>query len=84
VAHISERRRHRYEVNARYRERLVGIGVGFRGCRGDGLLPETVAIPGHPWFIGAQYGPELNSRLFEPHPPFASFIEATAEQSRLV
>ena len=48
------------------------------------LLPETVEIPDHPWFIGVQYHPELKSRPFEPHPLFASFIEAAVEQSRLV
>jgi CTP synthase len=50
----------------------------------DGLLPETVEIEGHPWFIGVQYHPELKSRPFDPHPLFASFIAAAVEQSRLV
>jgi CTP synthase len=81
---ISERHRHRYEVNARYRERLEHVGLKFCGVSPDGLLPETVEIPGHPWFIGVQYHPELKSRPFEPHPLFASFIEAAVEQSRLV
>jgi CTP synthase len=81
---ISERHRHRYEVNARYRERLEAVGLKFCGTSPDGLLPETVEIPGHPWFIGVQYHPELKSRPFEPHPLFASFIGAAIEQSRLV
>ena len=81
---ISERHRHRYEVNARYRERLEAVGVRFCGTSPDGLLPETVEIADHPWFIGVQYHPELKSRPFDPHPLFASFIGAAVEQSRLV
>jgi CTP synthase len=81
---IFERHRHRYEVNDRYRERLEQFGLKFCGKSPDGLLPETVEIPGHPWFIGVQYHPELKSRPFDPHPLFASFIEAAVEQSRLV
>ncbi len=81
---IHERHRHRYEVNTRYRERLESVGLRFAGMSPDGLLPETVEIPGHPWFIGVQYHPELKSRPFEPHPLFASFIGAAIEQSRLV
>ena len=49
-----------------------------------GGLPETVEYPDHPWFIGVQYHPELKSRPFEPHPLFASFIQAAVEQGRLV
>jgi CTP synthase len=81
---ISERHRHRYEVNTRYRERLEEAGVRFCGMSPDGLLPEIIELPGHPWFIGVQYHPELKSRPFEPHPLFASFIAAAVEQSRLV
>ena len=81
---ISERHRHRFEVNTRYRERLERVGLRFCGLSPDGLLPETVEIPDHPWFIGVQYHPELKSRPFEPHPLFASFIGAAVEQSRLV
>ncbi len=81
---IKERHRHRYEVNARYRERLEGAGMCFAGLSPDGLLPETIEFPEHPWFIGVQYHPELRSRPFEPHPLFASFIHAAVEQSRLV
>jgi CTP synthase len=81
---ISERHRHRYEVNMRYRERLEAAGVRFCGLSPDGLLPEIIEIPDHPWFIGVQFHPELKSRPFEPHPLFASFITAAVEQSRLV
>ncbi len=81
---ISERHRHRYEVNTAYRERLEANGFCFSGMSPDGLLPETVEYLDHPWFIGVQYHPELKSRPFEPHPLFASFIAAAKEQSRLV
>jgi CTP synthase len=82
--HISERHRHRYEVNTKYRQRLEAAGLRFAGLSPDGLLPETVEYPDHPWFIGVQYHPELKSRPFEPHPLFRSFIAAAVEQSRLV
>jgi CTP synthase len=81
---ISERHRHRYEVNTRYRNRLEAAGLSFSGLSPDGLLPEIVERPDHPWFIGVQFHPELKSRPFEPHPLFASFIGAAVDQSRLV
>jgi CTP synthase len=81
---IAERHRHRYEVNTRYRERLERAGMSFAGMSPDGLLPETVEYPDHPWFIGVQYHPELKSKPFAPHPLFASFIAAAVDQSRLV
>jgi CTP synthase len=81
---ISERHRHRYEVNTRYRERLEEAGLRFSAMSPDGLLPEAVEYPNHPWFIGVQFHPELKSRPFEPHPLFKSFIGAAIEQSRLV
>ncbi len=81
---ISERHRHRYEVNMGYRDRLEAQGMSFCGLSPDGLLPETIEYPDHPWFIGVQYHPELKSRPFEPHPLFASFVEAAVVQSRLV
>ena len=81
---ISERHRHRYEVNTRYRDRLEKAGMSFAGMSPDGLLPETVEYPDHPWFIGVQYHPELKSKPFEPHPLFKSFIAAAIDQSRLV
>jgi len=81
---ISERHRHRYEVNTRYKERLEAAGMTFSGMSPDGILPEIVELPDHPWFIGVQFHPELKSRPFEPHPLFTSFIEAAVNQSRLV
>jgi CTP synthase len=81
---ISERHRHRYEVNIDYKERLESCGLVFAGMSPDGVLPETIEYPDHPWFIGVQYHPELKSRPLEPHPLFSSFIEAAVEQSRLV
>ena len=81
---ISERHRHRYEVNTRYRPLLEEVGVRFCGLSPDGLLPEIIELPHHPWFVGVQFHPELKSRPFEPHPLFASFIHAAVEQSRLV
>jgi CTP synthase len=81
---ISERHRHRFEVNMKYRNQLEAAGLRFTGLSPDGLLPEIVEIPDHVWFIGVQFHPELKSRPFEPHPLFASFINAAMEQSRLV
>ncbi|MEL6286004.1 MAG: CTP synthase [Pseudomonadota bacterium] len=81
---ISERHRHRYEVNAAYVPRLEKAGVRFSGLSPDGQLPEIMELPGHPWFIGVQFHPELKSRPFDPHPLFASFIAAAVKQSRLV
>lgn len=81
---ISERHRHRYEVNAGYIERLEKAGVNFSGLSPDGSLPEIIELPDHPWFIGVQFHPELKSRPFEPHPLFASFVGAAVKQSRLV
>jgi len=81
---ISERHRHRYEVNIHYRDALEKIGLVFSGMSPDGQLPEIVERPDHPWFVGVQFHPELKSRPFEPHPLFAGFIEAALRQSRLV
>jgi CTP synthase len=81
---ISERHRHRFEVNINYKERLEAAGMRFSGLSPDGILPEIVEMPGHPWFIGVQFHPELKSRPFEPHPLFSSFIGAAVERSRLV
>jgi CTP synthase len=83
-AEISERHRHRYEVNIHYREPLEACGLTFSGMSPDGELPEIVERPDHPWFIGVQFHPELKSKPFDPHPLFASFIEAAVRQSRLV
>ena len=81
---ISERHRHRYEVNMNYRKVLEANGLLFSGVSPDGKLPEIVERTDHPWFIGVQFHPELKSRPFEPHPLFASFIAAAVDQSRLV
>jgi CTP synthase len=81
---ISERHRHRYEVNTGYQGRLEQRGMRFSGMSPDGILPEIIEYEDHPWFIGVQFHPELKSRPFEPHPLFASFIGAAVEQSRLV
>jgi CTP synthase len=81
---ISERHRHRYEVNIHYREELEATGLKFSGLSPDGVLPEIIEYPGHPWFIGVQYHPELKSKPFAPHPLFNGFIAAAVKQSRLV
>jgi len=84
VARISERHRHRYEVNIAYRELLESKGLRFSGLSPDGVLPEIVEYPDHPWFIGVQFHPELKSKPFDPHPLFKGFIEAAVKQARLV
>jgi CTP synthase len=81
---ISERHRHRYEVNVGYRDALEQGGLVFSGMSPDGELPEVVERPDHPWFVGVQFHPELKSKPFDPHPLFASFIAAAIQQSRLV
>ena len=81
---ISERHRHRYEVNVAYRDKLEQGGLIFSGMSPDGLLPEIVERPDHPWFIGVQFHPELKSKPFDPHPLFAGFIAAALAQARLV
>lgn len=81
---ISERHRHRYEVNMDYREKFEAAGMMFSGISPDGVLPEIVEIPTHPWFVGVQFHPELKSRPFAPHPLFASFIEAAVKQNRMM
>jgi len=81
---ISERHRHRYEVNTAYRETLEAGGLVFSGMSPDETLPEIVERPDHPWFVGVQFHPELKSKPFDPHPLFASFIEAAVKQSRFV
>jgi CTP synthase len=81
---IEERHRHRYEVNLEYKDALEKAGMRFSGMSPDGLLPEIVEYPDHPWFVGVQFHPELKSKPFDPHPLFADFIRAAIEQSRLV
>ena len=84
ASEISERHRHRYEVNGGYRDALEQTGLRFSGMSPDGLLPEIVERPDHPWFVGVQFHPELKSRPFDPHPLFDKFIAAAVRQSRLV
>ncbi len=81
---IEERHRHRYEVNVNFRARLEAIGLHFSGMSPDGILPEIIELPNHPWFVGVQYHPELKSKPFAPHPLFAGFIAAAVRQARLV
>ena len=81
---ISERHRHRYEVDIKYREQLEAAGLKFSGMSPDGNLPEIVEIPDHPWFIGVQFHPELKSKPRDPHPLFRDLVRAAVEQSRLV
>jgi len=81
---ISERHRHRYEVNTNYREELENAGLKFSGMSPDGVLPEIIEIPDHPWFVGVQFHPELKSKPFDPHPLFTSFIAGAVDQARLV
>ncbi|HEY6432081.1 MAG TPA: CTP synthase [Acetobacteraceae bacterium] len=81
---IEERHRHRYEVNVHYREELEAAGMRFSGMSPDGVLPETIELTEHPWFIGVQFHPELKSKPFAPHPLFAGFIEAAVRQARFV
>ncbi|MBU2340541.1 MAG: gamma-glutamyl-gamma-aminobutyrate hydrolase family protein, partial [Alphaproteobacteria bacterium] len=81
---ISERHRHRYEVNSAYIAPLEKQGLVFSGMSPDGLLPEIVERPDHPWFVGVQFHPELKSKPFDPHPLFAGFVGAALEQARLV
>ncbi len=81
---IQERHRHRYEVNIAYKDRLEAAGLRFSGLSPDGVLPEIVEYPDHPWFIGVQYHPELKSKPFDPHPLFSAFVGAAVKQARLV
>jgi CTP synthase len=81
---IQERHRHRYEVNVNFKAQLEATGLRFSGMSPDGVLPEIIERPNHPWFIGVQYHPELKSKPFAPHPLFAGFIAAAVRQARLV
>jgi CTP synthase len=84
AARIEERHRHRYEVNVNFRSPLEAAGMVFAGMSPDGVLPETVERPDHPWFVGVQYHPELKSKPFDPHPVFRGFVSAAVKQARLV
>ena len=74
--HIDERHRHRYEFNNDYREKLTAAGLSLAGLSPDGRLVEIVELPGHPWFVGVQFHPELKSRPNKAHPLFREFIAA--------
>ncbi|MBN8890277.1 MAG: CTP synthase [Rhodospirillales bacterium 70-18] len=84
AASIAERHRHRYEVNVAYRQALEAAGLRFSGMSPDGVLPEIIELPDHPWFIGVQFHPELKSKPLDPHPLFEGFIAAAVKQARLV
>jgi len=79
---ISERHRHRYEVNINYRERLEAAGLVFSGMSPDGVLPEIVELPGHPWFVGVQFHPEFHARPLSPHPLFTAFVRASYKNKK--
>ena len=81
---ISERHRHRYEVNMKYADTLRRSGMEIVGKSPDGKLPEIVEIKDHPWFIGVQFHPELKSKPFDPAPLFVSFVKAAIDKSRLI
>ncbi len=81
---ISERHRHRYEVNMKYEETLRRSGMDIVGKSPDGKLPEIVEIKDHPWFVAVQFHPELKSKPFEPAPLFVSFVKAAIDKSRLI
>ncbi|NLG63148.1 MAG: C26 family cysteine hydrolase domain-containing family, partial [Candidatus Cloacimonetes bacterium] len=80
VLEISERHRHRYEVNNAYRDVLAEHGMRFSGLSPDGHLVEILEVPEHPWFIGVQFHPELKSRPMRAHPLFASFVQAAMKR----
>ncbi len=81
---ISERHRHRYEVNIKYEEALRRSGMDISGKSPDGKLPEIVEIKEHPWFLAVQFHPELKSKPFDPAPLFVSFVKAAIDKSRLI
>ena len=74
---VSERHRHRYEVNIAYREQLENAGLVFSGTTPDGQLMEIIELPGHPFYMACQFHPEFLSKPHKPHPLFAGFIAAS-------
>ena len=82
--HISERHRHRYEVNIKYEDALKRSGMDISGKSPDGRLPEVVEIKEHPWFLAVQFHPELKSKPFDPAPLFVAFVRAAIDKSRLI
>ena len=81
---VSERHRHRFEVNIKFQKALEESGLTFSGFSQDGSLPEIVELSNHPFFLGVQFHPELKSKPFEPHPIFSIFIKKALEQTRFV
>jgi len=79
---ISERHRHRYEVNQKYLKMLVENGLTVSGTSPDGKFIEVVELADHPWYLGCQFHPEYKSRPIEPHPLFVSYIAAALEEQR--
>ncbi|TFG65518.1 MAG: CTP synthetase, partial [Gemmatimonadales bacterium] len=77
---VSERHRHRYELNNDYRDRLTEAGIRLSGTSPDGGLVEIIEISNHPFFIATQFHPELKSRPTRPHPLFAAFIGAAIQR----
>ena len=82
VPEVSERHRHRYEVSNRFRDLFVQNGMRLSGLSPDGQLVEIIELPAHPWFIGCQFHPELQSRPTRPHPLFAGFVASAATVAR--
>jgi CTP synthase len=82
VAEVSERHRHRYEVSNAYRDLFVQHGLRLSGLSPDGQLVEMIELPDHPWFVGCQFHPELQSRPTRPHPLFAGFVAAATAAKR--
>ena len=80
---ISERHRHRYEVNIKYKNEFEKKGLIFSALSPDGTLPEIIELKNHPWFIGVQFHPEFKSRPFTPHPLFSSFIKAAGKRREM-
>ena len=84
ASEMEDRHRHRYEIDARYREPLEACGLWFSGMSPDGRLPEVVEVKDHPWFIGVQSHPELKSKPFAPAPLFRDFVRAAKDLERMV
>ncbi|MGB1539395.1 MAG: glutamine amidotransferase-related protein, partial [Rickettsiales bacterium] len=82
AAEISERHRHRYEVNVKFKDDIEKAGLKFSGMSPDGKLPEIVELEGHPWYVGVQFHPELKSRPFDPHPLFVAYVQAALAHAK--
>lgn len=81
TAEISERHRHRWEVNNNYRDTLAKHGLVLSGASPDDRLVEMIELPSHPYFVGCQFHPEFRSRPLDPHPLFVTFIRAAVEHA---